>query len=301
MFVSRFDLPAYALALALGLVLGSFLNVVIYRGPSIWGLIEGEPRGDLLSPRSYCPACKTPVPRVRLVPLLSFFMQRGRCAACGAPIPFRYPLVEATGAAVAAASVAIFGLTFAAPAAAAFGLALLALAFIDLETGYLPDAITLPLIGGGLVANAFGLFVPLADAALGAAAGYAIFRVIGFLFETFRNKEGLGQGDAKLVAAIGAWCGWPMLPFVVFVGAAGTLAAVLLLRAVVLPRAAGKISPPAAEGAEAPLLVPLRGEPSCKQESSYGRRLAAPIPFGPGLCAAGFIALLAGAKLFTAP
>lgn len=246
----------------LGLIAGSFLNVVIYRGPSQWGLVDGTSRGTIAAPRSYCPACRAPIPAYRLIPLVSYLQQRGRCAACGATISLRYPVVEGLGALIALAALAAFGPTGAAFAAAIFGYALVTLAFIDLETGFLPDAITLPLIAAGLLANTARLFTSLGDAAIGAAAAYLAFRSIGIAFEKLRGKEGLGQGDAKLLAAIGAWGGWAPLPVVVAIGAIVTLGYY---------------------GAR----FPFKKIPMDKQ-----------IPFGPGLCAAGFIVLLSGISFF---
>ncbi len=284
----NFSIPDDALTLALaaaaGLIIGSFLNVVIHRGPAMWGLIDGASRGDLVSPASYCLSCKTPIPPWRLIPVVSFVIQRGRCAACGEPVAPRYPIVEALGAVVALSSVAAFGATAAAVAAASFGLALVALAFIDLETGYLPDAITFPLIVGGLIANGFDQFVPIGDALIGAVAGYLAFRGIGFAFNRLRGKEGLGQGDAKLLAAIGAWGGWMILPFVVFAGALATLFAYGATRQ---RRPKIRIKPPSSPS------PPSRGE----KDGADGRD--APIPFGPGLSAAGFIVLLLAPRLFT--
>lgn len=251
-----------AAVFAFGLLIGSFLNVVIHRGPRLWGLTDGEPRGDLVSPRSYCPSCKAPIHWSGLVPLASFIAQKGKCRSCGARIALRYPAVELLGGAVALASGLAFGLSWAALATAIFGWALLALAFIDLETGYLPDAITLPLIAGGLIANAFNLIAPLSDAAIGAAAGYIAFRIVGALYQSVRKRDGLGQGDAKLLAAIGAWGGWAILPAVVFTGAIATLAAVALSRA---------------RGKDAPM--------------------DQPIAFGPGLCVAGFAVLLLAPRI----
>ncbi|MCB2114376.1 MAG: prepilin peptidase [Parvularculaceae bacterium] len=259
--------PALMLpTLVVGLFIGSFLNVVIYRGPRLWDLVAGEARGSLAGPRSYCPACKKPIPFGGLIPLLSYIVLRGRCGACAAPISFRYPVVEALGAACALASLAAFGPTPAALAAAIFGWALIALAAIDLETGYLPDAITIPLITLGLVVNAFALFAAPADALIGAAAGFVTFWAIGRAFEKLRGKEGLGLGDAKLLAAAGAWGGWIILPFVVFVGAAATLLAIGLAR-------------------------------------TFGKRAALdqPVPFGPGLCAAAFAALAAAPRFLIGP
>lgn len=255
----------FGVAFALGLLIGSFLNVVIYRGPHLWGLVDGDPRGGLAAPRSYCPACKTPIPWTGLAPIVSYIAQSGRCRSCGARIALRYPIVEALGGGVAVASVAAFGVTGGGLGAAVFGWALLALAVIDLETGYLPDAITLPLIAGGLLAGAFNLIVPAIDSLIGAAAGYLTFRAIGIAYRKMRGRDGLGQGDAKLLAAIGAWGGWMILPAVVFAAALITLAA---------------IGVGAMRGKAAPL--------------------DQPIAFGPGLCAAAFLVLVLGQNALSA-
>jgi leader peptidase (prepilin peptidase)/N-methyltransferase len=250
------------IALAGGLVIGSFINVVIHRGPSLWGLVDGEARGNLARPSSYCPACKAPIPASGLIPILSFLLQRGRCRNCAAPISPRYPIVEAMGGFVALAAVAAFGWTFAALAIAVLGFALLALAVIDLETGYLPDAITLPLIAAGLGANAFALLVPFTDALFGAVAGYAALQGVALAYKRLRGREGLGEGDAKLLAAIGAFGGWAILPFVVFVAALATLTVAVLGRKTALDQ---------------------------------------PVPFGPGLCAAGFAFAVAASAITNAP
>ncbi|MEZ5897496.1 MAG: A24 family peptidase [Parvularculaceae bacterium] len=245
------------LALA-GLCVGSFLNVVIHRGPAMWKLVDDSARiGDLVGPRSYCPACKTQLPATSLIPLVSYAVQRGKCNQCGAPIPIRYLLVELGGAGVVASALLVFGISWAALAASVFGWTLLALGVIDLETGYLPDALTLPLIALGLGANAAALFTPLPAAIIGAGLGYGAFRAIDIVFQRVRGREGLGQGDAKLLAAIGAWGGWTALPFVVFIGASATLAVVTAKR--------------------------VTGGAVDDQSE---------IPFGPGLCIAGFITVL---------
>jgi leader peptidase (prepilin peptidase)/N-methyltransferase len=243
-----------------GAAVGSFLNVVIFRGPAMWGLVDAPPRGDLVAPRSYCPACKAPLAFWNLVPLASYFLQRGRCAACGAPIAARYPIVEVLGGAGAIIALLAYGWTVSALLAAVFAMALIALAFIDLETGYLPDAITLPLIALGLAVNFFGVFVPPAGAVIGAAAAFIAFWAIGAAYQRLRGRDGLGLGDAKLLAAIGAWTGWTLLPFVIFIAAALTLA-----------------------------FAALRGL----------ARSDAALPFGPGLCAAGFIALFFGEPILS--
>lgn len=250
----------YATIFLAGLAIGSFLNVVIHRGPAMWGLVDGPPRGDLVAPRSYCPKCATPLTAMNLIPLFSYVVQRAKCAQCGARIPARYPIVEAMGGASALLAVLLFGLSPAALAAAIFAFALIALAFIDAETGYLPDAITLPLIGAGIAANAASLFGPLADALFGAAAGFALFWAISEIYARVRNRDGLGLGDAKLLAAIGAWTGWQLLPVVVFLASLGTLAFVAVRR---------------------------------------GAKPDDAIPFGPGLCAAGFFAFFFGERLLS--
>lgn len=248
----------HATIILAGVAIGSFLNVVIHRGPALWGLVdEKNPRGGLSGPRSYCPACHAPIARKHLIPLVSYFALKGKCAACGAPISARYPIVELLGGLVAAGAGLSFGLTGVAFAAALFGFALVALAAIDLETGYLPDAITLPLIGAGLAANLFSVFVPPIDAAIGALVGFGSLWLIGAAYERLRGREGLGLGDAKLFAAIGAWTGWTMLPLILFLAALSTLAVI---------------------GARA-----LIGRKSALDEA---------VPFGPGLCAAAFAGLL---------
>lgn len=209
-----------------GTLIGSFLNVVIYRGPSIWGLLpeEASNRGGLDAPRSYCPSCKTTLRAIDLIPLLSYLGLKGRCRYCQAPIPPRYALIELTGAAAAVTSYLIAGPTLTALFMAVFLWSLIALGTIDWDTGYLPDAITLPLIWAGLLANLQGRYVPLDHAVIGAAAGYVIFRALGALYHRLRGREGLGQGDAKLLAAIGAWAGWTSLAPTVFIASFAALA-----------------------------------------------------------------------------
>ena len=249
-----------ATAFFAGLLIGSFLNVLTYRGPQMWGLIDGDARrGDLTAPRSYCPCCRAPIKRIHLTPILGFAALGGKCASCGARISWRYPIVEMLGAAGGLGAFMLFGATPAALAAAVFFWALIALAVIDLETGYLPDAITLPLLLAGLAANAAGFFALWHASLIGAAAGYLIFRLIGEVFIRLRGIEGLGQGDAKLLAAIGAWLGWQALAPTVFV------ASLLGLAAVISMRFAGK---------------------------QLSRDTA--IPFGPALAAAGAVVMCLG-------
>lgn len=219
------------IAMAIGLVIGSFLNVVIHRGPKLWNLIDDDKRkGNLAVPGSYCPACGTPIEKHHLVPVLSYLALRGKCAVCRSPIPQRYPAVEVLGGLAALSAYLLFGVSVTALLAAAFFWFLIALAAIDLETGFLPDALTLPLLIIGLGANAATLFTTLSNALIGAVAGYVVFRLIGEAFFRLRKLEGLGQGDAKLLAAIGAWLGWQALAPTVLIAALTALVGLLIVK-----------------------------------------------------------------------
>ena len=236
-------------ALVLGLCVGSFLNVVIHRLPRMMErewltslpeiLEESRELADrerakrlaaevravaaplaadalgLVRPRSRCPACGHGIRAWENVPLLSWLALRGKCSACGARISARYPLVEALGGLGAAWCAWRFGFSLAALAAALFVWATIALAFIDQATGYLPDDVTLPLLWAGLLANALGAFVPLLDAVLGAIAGYLSLWAVYWAFKLATGKEGMGYGDFKMNAAVGAFLGWQMLPLVI--------------------------------------------------------------------------------------
>jgi len=219
---------ATVVAAVVGLCVGSFLNVVIHRLPKIldrgWQTqcaeLRGEdppvpPRYNLAVPRSACPACGHQITSMENIPVVSWLALRGKCSACAAPIAPRYPIVELLGGALAAAAIFKFGPTWQGLAACAFLWTLLALTGIDFDTQLLPDNLTLPLLWGGLIANLFGLFVPLADAVIGAIAGYMALWTIFWLFKIIRGKEGMGYGDFKLLAALGAWLGWKMLPLIV--------------------------------------------------------------------------------------
>jgi leader peptidase (prepilin peptidase)/N-methyltransferase len=255
----------------IGLCVGSFLNVVIHRLPKMmergWAdqcaelagrEPEAKPRYDLVVPRSACPACGHAITAIENVPVVSWLALRGRCRACKAPISPRYPVVELVAGALAVAAVWQFGAGWKGLAACAFLWTLLALAFIDADTQLLPDDLTLPLLWGGLVANLFGLFVPLASAVIGAIAGYLVLWAVYWLFKLVRGKEGMGYGDFKLLAALGAWLGWPMLPQIVLVssvlGAVGGILMIVL----------------------------------------EGRDKAVPLPYGPWLAGAGAVALFFG-------
>ena len=218
-------------ALVFGLCIGSFLNVVIHRLPRMmereWQAQCAELAGTalpspdeaygLVRPRSACPACGHRIRAWENVPLVSWLALRGRCSACGARISARYPVVELLAGLGAAYAAARFGPTLAALAAALFIWFTIALAFIDQQTGYLPDDLTLPLVWIGLLANLGGAFVPLADAVIGAAAAYLFLWGVNALFRLARGMDGMGYGDFKLYAAVGAFLGWKFLPLVILV------------------------------------------------------------------------------------
>ena len=215
-------------ALGFGLCIGSFLNVVIHRLPKMmereWRAecaeLAGEPAPQepplsLVSPRSRCPSCGHGITAVENIPLFSWLALRGKCSKCGAKISARYPMVELLAGIGAAYSAWRFGPTMAALGAALFVWFTIALAFIDQETGLLPDDLTLPLLWVGLIVNLRGAFVPLPDAVLGAVAGYLILWLVYWGFKLATGKEGMGYGDFKMNAAVGAFLGWKMLPLVI--------------------------------------------------------------------------------------
>jgi leader peptidase (prepilin peptidase) / N-methyltransferase len=263
-----------AVAALVGLAVGSFLNVVIHRLPRMmereWqaecAAARGEalpagPRYDLVTPRSSCPACGHRITALENVPLLSYLWLRGRCVACRAAIGVRYPVVEGLTAALTAYCAWHFGLGLAAFGATLFVWCMIALTFIDIDTQLLPDSITLPLLWAGLLFNLRGTFVDLHSAVIGAVAGYLILWTVYWVFKLATGKEGMGFGDFKLLAAIGAWLGWKMLPLVIL--ASSLVGAVVGIVLIVLAR--------------------------------RGREI--PIPFGPYLAGAGLIALLWGREL----
>jgi len=219
-----------AVAGMVGLCVGSFLNVVIHRLPKMldrgWRAqcaeLSGQsppegPHYNLITPRSECPACGHRIAAYENIPVASYLLLRGRCSACHAPISRRYPAVELLTCAVTVAALFRFGVTPTTLAAWVFLWSLTALTFIDFDTQLLPDNITLPLLWAGLVANVAGFLpgVSLRDAVIGAIAGYLALWTIYWLFKLIRGKEGMGYGDFKLLAAVGAWLGWQMLPLIV--------------------------------------------------------------------------------------
>jgi leader peptidase (prepilin peptidase)/N-methyltransferase len=230
-------------ALLTGLCVGSFLNVVIHRLPKMlergWQAQCAELRGEapaieptynLVVPRSACPACGKQITALQNIPVVSWLALRGKCAACKAPISARYPIVEVVGGVLAAYAIWRFGVTPRGAAACVFLWSLTALTMIDIDTQLLPDDLTLPLMWAGLIANLWGLFAPLQDAVIGAVAGYLSLWTIYWLFKLIRGKEGMGYGDFKLLAALGAWLGWQMLPLIVLLSSVvGALIGITLI------------------------------------------------------------------------
>jgi len=225
------SIATLGLAAVVGLCVGSFLNVVIHRLPKMlergWreqcADLAGEtpadaPAYNLIVPRSQCPSCGHRIGALENIPVVSYLVLRGHCLACRAPISARYPVVELLAAFLSVAAVVRFGgLTPTALAACVFLWMLLALTLIDFDTQLLPDNLTLPLLWAGLLANVLGAapIANLRDAVIGAIAGYLTLWLVYWLFKLIRGKEGMGYGDFKLLAALGAWLGWQMLPLIV--------------------------------------------------------------------------------------
>jgi leader peptidase (prepilin peptidase)/N-methyltransferase len=293
MFNDVADLYAASPALFAGsvflisLLIGSFLNVVIHRLPIMlereWraqaaefvdaGASAPEPSSapehySLVSPRSACPRCKAPITAWQNIPVFSWLVLRGRCAACKAPISARYPAVELTTAILSAWAAWHFGFGAAAACAVAVTWTLIALTGIDIDHQLLPDDVTLPLLWAGLLAAVAigplpGAALPVSahDAIIGATAGYLSLWLVFHAFKLITGKEGMGYGDFKLFAALGAWMGWKVLPLIILLSAAtGAIVGILWL--------AGR-----------------------------GRDRAAPMPFGPYLAAAGWLAMMYGHDL----
>jgi leader peptidase (prepilin peptidase)/N-methyltransferase len=270
--------------LVLGLLVGSFLNVVIYRVPVMlereWrqqcAQLTGEPatadpapgRFNLIVPRSTCPKCKAPITALQNIPVVSYLILRGRCARCAAPISPRYPLIEALTGVLSGLVAWKFGYGAAALAALVLTWFLIALTFIDVDTQLLPDSMTLPLVWLGLATSALlpaadrtSLPVNLHDSVIGAMAGYLSLWSIYHLFKLLTGKEGMGYGDFKLLAAIGAFLGWRMLlPTVLCAAAVGAVVGIVIL-------------------------------------TLQGKGRGVPIAFGPFLSAAGWMMMMWGREL----
>ncbi|HWU84637.1 MAG TPA: A24 family peptidase [Rhodocyclaceae bacterium] len=261
-------------AAVFGLAIGSFLNVVIHRLPKMmeneWALqcaelrneeLPEQPRYNLAVPRSACPQCGHAITAAENIPVLSWLLLRGKCSACKTRISVRYPLVEAANALLWIACVWHFGPTAQALGAMFFTSCLLVLALIDFDTTLLPDDLTLPLLWAGLLANLLGLYTSLPGAVIGAMAGYLALWSVYWGFKLLTGKEGMGYGDFKLLAALGAWLGWQMLPLLILLSSlVGAIVGIALM------------------------VLAKRGKD-------------VPIPFGPYLAAAGVIALFWGPVL----
>jgi len=220
---------AFAVLLGVfGLMVGSFLNVVIHRLPKMmeqeWrsecavllgdGETEEPLRYNLMTPASHCPQCNAPVRAWQNIPVVSYLALRGRCAHCGARISPRYPIIEALCGALFAGVGVQYGASPLLPGALLLTAVLLALTFIDADTHLLPDSLTLPLLWAGLLFNQWTGQVALADAVFGAVLGYLLLWSVYWLFKLLTKKEGMGYGDFKLLAALGAWLGWQKVPMV---------------------------------------------------------------------------------------
>lgn len=262
----------YAGLLCLGLVVGSFLNVVIYRLPlmmeSRWRrdcceLLEVEQEKleaplNLATPNSHCPICKTAIKPWQNIPVLSYLLLRGKCGNCATPIAPRYPVLELVTGLMTLALAWFFDLSPALLGAALLTWSLIALTMIDIDHQLLPDDITLPLMWLGLLFNLTATYATLPDAVIGAMAGYLILWSIYWVFKLLTGKEGMGYGDFKLLAALGAWMGWQVLPLIILLSSlVGAVCGIALM------------------------IIQRRGK-------------EIPIPFGPYLAMAGWIALLWG-------
>lgn len=261
-------------AFFLGLCIGSFLNVVIHRLPKMmereWHAQCADLRGEapeeqaalnLSKPRSRCPDCGHQIAALENIPVFSYLFLRGRCSACGKGISLRYPLIELLTGALSAYAAWHFGFGWPALAALIMIWSLIALAAIDFDTQLLPDAITLPLLWAGLAFNLNGSMTDLQSSVIGAIAGYLSLWSVFWLFKLATGKEGMGYGDFKLLAALGAWLGWQMLPVIILLSS--VVGAIVGVALIIFAR--------------------------------HGRNN--PIPFGPYLAAAGIIALFWGQQL----
>ncbi|NIA55418.1 prepilin peptidase [Massilia sp. TW-1] len=274
LFAAPATLAATLAALLFGLLIGSFLNVVVYRLPVMAQReldnyiaheagkdLPHQDRFNLMVPRSACPHCGHQITALENIPIVSWLFLRGKCSACKAPISPRYPIVEAVTGLLSAVLVWHFGSGWLGLASLVFAYFLIAMTLIDYDTKTLPDDLTFPLLWLGLLINLDGTIVPLRDAVIGAMAGYMSLWAVYWLFKLATGKEGMGYGDFKLLAALGAWMGWAMLPTIIILSSVvGAIAGISLI--------------------------------------VFARRdRNNPIPFGPYLAAAGMIALLYGIPL----
>ncbi len=214
----------------LGLIVGSFLNVVIYRVPKMIFNHRGSETISLWQPGSHCLHCKSHIRFYENIPLISFLILKGKCSKCDKRISFQYPLVEALSAILSWFAAWYFGLSVELAFVLLFFWALIALTIIDINHQLLPDIITLPLLWTGLLVNAYSIFSTPTDAILGAITGYLLLWSIYWIFKLITKKEGMGYGDFKLLAALGAWCGWQALPTIVLLSSLlGSIVGILLI------------------------------------------------------------------------
>jgi len=268
----------YSSTFILGLLIGSFLNVVIFRLPKMleqdWKnqctiMLELEPPSPektkitLSTPHSSCPHCQHQIKPWENIPVISWLFLRGKCSQCKKPISIRYPIIEAVTALLSVAVIVKFGPSYTALAALFFTWALIALTMIDADTQLLPDNITLPLLWAGLILSAFNAFVSLESALWGAVFGYLSLWSVYQVFKLLTGKEGMGYGDFKLLAALGAWLGWQQLPIVILLSS--VVGAIIGISIIVI----------------------------------MGRDRNIPIPFGPYLAIAGWIAMIWGDQLYS--
>ncbi len=278
-FLAGSPLLLIIISVLLGLIIGSFINVVIYRLPKMmmrdWRLQCHELQGtapaeddlkpyNLNTPRSRCPGCNHAISAWENIPVISYLFLRGRCKECGQSISIRYPLIETLTALLSALVAWHFGFSWQTAAALLLTWALIPLVFIDLEHQLLPDDITLPLLWLGLGLSLFGIFTDPGSAIVGAMAGYLSLWSVYILFKLATGKEGMGYGDFKLLALFGAWLGWQTIPLIIILSSlVGSIVGITLI---ILRRHQREI----------------------------------PIPFGPYLAAAGWIALMWGDSITNA-
>ncbi|SDS12151.1 type 4 prepilin peptidase 1 Aspartic peptidase. MEROPS family A24A [Pseudomonas asplenii] len=274
-FLASYPLAFVFCALILGLIVGSFINVVVWRLPKMlerdWRAQAHDVLGlpppahtsayNLLLPHSHCPHCNHRIRAWENLPLLSYALLRGRCSSCKAPISKRYPLTELACGLLSAFIAWHFGFGWPAGLMLVLTSGLLAMSLIDADHQILPDVLVLPLLWLGLIANHFAMFTSLNDALWGAVAGYLSLWSVYWVFKLLTGKEGMGHGDFKLLAMLGAWGGWQILPLTILLSSlVGAILGLILLR--------------------------LRNA-----------QTSTPIPFGPYLAIAGWIALLWGGQI----
>ncbi|MFK7702910.1 prepilin peptidase [Pseudomonas caspiana] len=274
-FLASSPLAFVLSALILGLLVGSFLNVLVYRLPIMmerdWQAqsremlkLPAEPASEtfnLILPHSRCPHCAHQIRPWENLPVISYLFLGGKCSSCKAPISKRYPLVELTCGLLSGYVAWYFGFGWAAAAMLVLSWGLLAMSLIDADHQLLPDDLVLPLLWMGLIVNSFGVFTTLGDALWGAVAGYLVLWSVYWLFKLITGKEGMGHGDFKLLAMLGAWGGWQILPLTILLSSlVGAVLGLIMLR--------------------------LRNAET-----------STPIPFGPYLAIAGWIALLWGGQI----